>query len=62
MEGLVYSGLYNNLFSFITNKDLLQLQTWQQIREFIFFVEDIMTNNFLLENYENTPPSGSGLL
>lgn len=53
-------GEYKNNLDFILNKDYNSVTELAQDEDFIFFIEDIMTNNFL-QNYTATPPANSNI-
>jgi hypothetical protein len=61
MDDLIYSGTYNKLFSYITNKDFATATELAADLDFVYFVEEIMTNHFIA-NYENTPPANSSVV
>jgi hypothetical protein len=56
-----YSGSYQNIFSFILNRDYTSLTELSLDPDFVYFLEEVMTNDFLT-NYDTTQPTDSEVL
>lgn len=56
-----YSGTYQSTFSFITNKDYASILDLSTDSEFLYFLEEVVTADFI-NNYSNTPPADSTIL